>query len=376
MPRHILYVFHGRFPDPRAAALFAAEEARSLATHCKVTIVVPTRDTTDIAAARTQYALSDSIDIIALPTLDIYRFPIIRRFSFEVSLFSFSQALRKFLRNSGGDIDWVFCFDQALVVVAKDSGKKVLFEIHDFPQRNLVWTEALKKADKILATNAWKEKELVKQFGVDSQKIFLERNGVSIETFSNTLSKQDARTHLELPLEGSMVVYTGNLYEWKGVNTLAEAARKMPEITVYFVGGTDIDLERFYSLYGSIPNIRLVGQRPHSEMPYWQAAADALILPNTARMSISEHYTSPLKLFEYMVSNKPIIASALPSINEIVDDSMAYTFAADDASALAETVLAVLADTAGAERRAANARKHVEQFSWAKRAARVLAQLN
>ena len=47
--------------------------------------------------------------------------------------------------------------------------------------------------------------------------------------------------------------------------------------------------------------------------------ADVLVLPNSAKDKMNL-YTSPIKMFEYMASKRPIVASSLPSIKEILSD--------------------------------------------------------
>jgi glycosyltransferase involved in cell wall biosynthesis len=102
------------------------------------------------------------------------------------------------------------------------------------------------------------------------------------------------------------------------------------------------------------------------------AAADALVLPNTALDIISARFTSPLKLFAYMASGKPILASDLPSIREVLDDTCAYFFTPDDAQNLARGVEKVLSDATGAAERGHEAREKVKAYSWKARAARIL----
>ena len=52
-------------------------------------------------------------------------------------------------------------------------------------------------------------------------------------------------------------------------------------------------------------------------IPIWLKASDLLLMPHP-REIFYQKYVSPLKLFEYMCSNKPIIASNLEAIREIL----------------------------------------------------------
>jgi glycosyltransferase involved in cell wall biosynthesis len=85
---------------------------------------------------------------------------------------------------------------------------------------------------------------------------------------------------------------------------------------------------------------------------------------------------SPLKLFEYMASGKPIVASDLPVLREIlVEDRNALLYPPSDPAALAECLARLLADKSLATRLADQARQDVEDFTWERRAARILAHI-
>jgi len=84
---------------------------------------------------------------------------------------------------------------------------------------------------------------------------------------------------------------------------------QMPVCEFYFVGGTSATYWRYRKEYVAA-NMHFVGHVPHEEIPAWQAAADMLIIPNTAQQEISTHYTSPMKLFEYMASERPSLIRA------------------------------------------------------------------
>ena len=97
------------------------------------------------------------------------------------------------------------------------------------------------------------------------------------------------------------------------------------------------------------------------------AAADVLVLPNSGKFKISRSHTSPLKLFEYMASNRPIIASDLPSLREILDETTATFFSADDPEDLAKRINEVLSHIEVTNGLTKKALQVVQKYSWANR---------
>jgi glycosyltransferase involved in cell wall biosynthesis len=161
------------------------------------------------------------------------------------------------------------------------------------------------------------------------------------------------------------------------VHTLALAARHLPpEATVCIVGGTPADLTAFRAFVAAegLSNVRVAGYVPPAEVPTWLAAADVLALPNSGREVISARYTSPLKLFEYMAAGRPIVASDLPSLREVLTHEVnAHLVTPDDPAALGAGLQAVLADPARGDRLAARARQDVAGRTWDARAAAIVA---
>jgi putative flippase GtrA len=124
-------------------------------------------------------------------------------------------------------------------------------------------------------------------------------------------------------------------------------------------------------MYGKISNISIVGWKPHAEIPLWQKAADVLALPNTAKEDISKYYTSPMKLFEYMASRVPIVASRIPSIEEIVTKREVFFAEADNALSFSKTIEKAAVERKEVERRTERAYVKVLEFTWGKRAQRI-----
>jgi glycosyltransferase involved in cell wall biosynthesis len=94
-------------------------------------------------------------------------------------------------------------------------------------------------------------------------------------------------------------------------------------------------------------------------------------LPNP-RSAISSAFTSPLKLFEYMASGRPIVASDLPSLREVLrHEENALLAEPGNPQALVAGIQRIKDDAALGQRLAAQARADVAQFTWARRAERL-----
>jgi glycosyltransferase involved in cell wall biosynthesis len=173
-----------------------------------------------------------------------------------------------------------------------------------------------------------------------------------------------------------VVGYAGHLYPWKGVELLLEAIAQVPDAHAAIVGGHEAepDLARLRGLADRLGIRARVTFTGHVDPPRVAEAlrrAAVLALPNPAS-AIATRFTSPLKLFEYMAANRPIVASDLPSIREVLrDGENALLVPPGDAGALASALTRLLDDRALATTLARNARADVAEYSWARRAERL-----
>ena len=103
-------------------------------------------------------------------------------------------------------------------------------------------------------------------------------------------------------------------------------------------------------------------------MGFAQRAADVLVLPNRRDGGQSEYFTSPMKMFEYMASGTPLVASNLPSLREVLSETNAFLVEPDSASALAAGIREVLSRPEQAQSRALQAHHDVAKYSWHQRA--------
>ncbi len=217
-------------------------------------------------------------------------------------------------------------------------------------------------------------KEAYTKHGFNPGNIHVLSDGVDLEMFDIPLSRVDARTQLGLEEGGDIILYTGHLYPWKGMHTLLEAS-KFVKGKIVIVGGLEEDVKAMKEKVKKEKqgNVQIVGHVNPNLMPIYLKAADVLVLPNSASEMRSKFYTSPLKLFEYMASKRPIVASDLPSIREVLNEGNAILVEPDSPVALAEGIEKALKDEDRSKKMSEKAFIDVSEYTWERRAKKVIA---
>jgi glycosyltransferase involved in cell wall biosynthesis len=130
-------------------------------------------------------------------------------------------------------------------------------------------------------------------------------------------------------------------------------------------------VKAFAAELGCTSRITFTGLIPPADVAARLRECDVLTLPNPAS-AISTAFTSPLKLFEYMASGRPIVASDLPAIREVLrHDENALLVQPGNPQALVAGIVRIKEDAALGRRLAEQARIDVREFTWARRAERL-----
>ncbi len=309
-----------------------------------------------------------------IPTLDFI--PFFHRFGFLMMVASFNLTSFCMLLFGNRERTILYAHDTRDLVLPCLLGYRAFCEIHDFYESGHGWVNrlVLARIDGLIVTNTLKMKHIEETYGFPRARMSHQPNAVDYEMFQVSLSKEEARREISLPLEKRIVLYTGHLFSWKGVDTLARAAAYLPDdVCVYFVGGTEMDRGELQAFVAeqSIPRIEFLPHQEHERMPLFMRAADVLVLPNTAREAASKYETSPVKLFEYMASGTSIVASDLPSIRDIVTEKEVAFFVPDNPESLAHTVMGTLDHLDEARVRAEAAKQRAKHLSWEARATNI-----
>ena len=107
-----------------------------------------------------------------------------------------------------------------------------------------------------------------------------------------------------------------------------------------------------------------------TELPFYQQSCDILLMP----FPDTEHYRfymSPLKMFEYMASSRPIVATDLPSIREVLNEKNSVLIKSDNPNELAVAIKELVDNPVFGAALAKQARKDVENYTWEKRAEKI-----
>lgn len=176
-------------------------------------------------------------------------------------------------------------------------------------------------------------------------------------------------------IEGE-VVYVGQLYPWKGVKNIVRAMGYLPGVKLTIVGGgSDKEREEIERLVAELKledRVKLTGFLPYFEALCFMTGAKVLVLPLEDEV-IARYFTSPLKLFEYMASGVPIVASDLPTIREILrPEETGILVKPGDERVLAEAVGRLLKDKSLSQTIANKAYHLSREYSWEKRAERII----
>lgn len=351
----LLYVANVRLPSERANAYQILAQVDALrAIGFDATILAPDRKNAgaiDDDAIAKWYGLRAKPRIERLPCIDwIDSVPVrLQRLPFMLQSLTFVRSLVARLRAAPPSI--VYSRDAwslALAGSALHARHDVFFEVHDLPShegRLKKLVAALRRCRGVVTITRALADELV-ALGVERDSIVVLADAYDAARFANPPEKTAARARIGVDPARPLAVYAGHLFAWKGGDVFVDAAAGA-RFDALLVGGRAEDRARVAARIAGLraANVQLREPVAPHEVPAYLAAADVLVLPNSGKSRISERYTSPLKLFEYLAAGRPIVASRLPSLEEILEDGVTARFVApDDPVALRAGIEEVLRD--------------------------------
>ena len=172
----------------------------------------------------------------------------------------------------------------------------------------------------------------------------------------------ELRRELGIRTNQRVILYSGNFAAYQGIELLLQAfqrARKTrPELALVCVGATDKEFAERPEASAADGQVFVLPRQPRRQIPVYMELADFLVLPRVAADNV------PLKLFDYMASGTPIIATRGPAHEPLLDESRAF-MSEPTVEALSATLVDACTSRQRSEALARAARSYAtENFGW------------
>jgi len=230
---------------------------------------------------------------------------------------------------------------------AVDTGKTVEGSLK-YKTIKAIEQRAFEKADAVSCICAGLKADLIKR-GIPESKIYVTPNAVDIKNFKPRYTRNE-ELEASLNLENKKVVaFVGTFFKYEGlsyaIDAISQISKNRDDIHLLLVGAgneldnlkqqvTSLNLEKF---------VTFVGRVPFEQVSEYYSLADVMVFPRES-IRLTELVT-PLKPLESMAQFKPVIASDIGGHRELIEhNKTGFLFSADDAQALAESILNVIDD--------------------------------
>jgi len=202
--------------------------------------------------------------------------------------------------------------------------------------------------------------DTVRATAPDANVVLIENAPGSAEDQATLDQAAAIRTKHGIARETPLVLYTGTFEHYQGLDLLYAAMQRVikarPDAQLVLVGGEPAQVEaarKEIAALGLSDSVVLTGQRPAEEIPAYLDAATLLVSPRSTGTN------TPLKIYQYLRSGRPIVATNLRTHTQVLAEDTAF-LAEPTADGFAATILAALNDPARAASIGAHARQLAE----------------
>lgn len=228
------------------------------------------------------------------------------------------------------------------------------------------------QANAIIVVSPFLKKQIA-AMGIEANKIHVIPNGVDTALFNPTQTASTVRTQLNFDDHHVVIGFIGWFVPWHNLDLLIKVTAQLSQnypVRLMLVGDGALK-EHFLTLAASRgikDRLILPGAITYAKIPAYIQAMDIAIIPG------SNQYRSPIKLFEYMAMEKPVVAPHYEPIEMIIEHNQdGMLFQPDDEKSLYENLRALLENPAHRTTLGKNARKKVmREHRWVHNSQRVL----
>lgn len=358
----ILYISNSAIPSKTANSIHVMKMAQAFAENGHdVELLAPKVNDQDEKEIFDYYGVKDNFTLVRL-TFQKLKIG---------TLFSYAKSIYLYLKNKDFDLAYGRflhgCFIACVVL-----NKRTFFEVHA-PYAMFSWYEKIlfnimikhpKFQKLVVISDALKQMYISSNILYDN-KILVAHDGADRQPDFEGVLPQTEKTR---------VGYFGHLYKGRGIDIIIQLAQLMPEIEFHVVGGNEHDIA-YWKSQTNAENLIFHGFVEPKLVYKYRNSCDILLAPYQKEVAISggggntSAYMSPLKLFEYMSTQKAIIVSDLPVLREVLNKENAILVQYNNVQQWGNAILDLCACSS---KKNTLAKKAFEQFSnkftWQRRA--------
>jgi glycosyltransferase involved in cell wall biosynthesis len=364
-----------RIPSNTANSIQVMKVCQALRQHNQdVNLWVPDFGTTAWEKLAEQYGLTTRFEINWLPH---------RR---NLKQYDFCWKSVQSGIQSGADVIYTWALQAAAISAMRK--KLTVMEFHDYPMGALgpFWFRIFMRAPGkkvILTTTSGLAKGLQSRFNLHIPEMNLQvaPNGTELERYQSLPDSQRARQQLGIK-ERFTILYSGHFYPGRGMEMMVGLAQALPQFQFLWIGGQEKDLEPWKATLRQkeIQNVLITGFIPNARLPLYQAAGDILLMPYQREIAGSSggnivKVINPMKMFDYLASQRVILASDLPIFHEVLNGENCVFCPPEDLNAWVNAILDLSVHPQKREKLSTRAFQDASHYTWTNRAGITLAKI-
>jgi glycosyltransferase involved in cell wall biosynthesis len=237
-------------------------------------------------------------------------------------------------------------------------GRRLIYRV-----ARLFYRISLKYCDLVVAISDEIRQELVEDYKVPMENVYVQPLGVDLELFKPA--------HLADEIDGELrLVYIGAIAPQRGLDTVLRAVNllkgRVPLRLILVGGGEQVSIQNLKILaerLGVSEQVDWVGYIPHDQIPRVLDTCHVALSPLPALQAYQ--VSSPAKVVEYLAMGKIVIATDIRAHQKLITDGEnGLLIPSEDPASLAVAIERIYSDRELRHRLTKNARQSVHAYGW------------
>jgi len=231
-----------------------------------------------------------------------------------------NRALRTELRRFGftRNMLWLYTPYNAYQIGRLDDTFRVYECVDDFAAArgfirakvvNRLESDTLRQTDAVIVTSKTLQQKLENR----AERLLVSHNAADYDHFHRSTDEALPIANDLRDIEGPVIGFLGSVAYWVDVELIATLAHTRPDWTFVLVGPVRTSI----GVLTGLPNVRIIGHRPYESLPRYLKRFDVCL--NPYKPDAVAEGASPLKLYEYLASGKPVVSSDMPEAHRFPD---------------------------------------------------------